>query len=707
MSVPIHIEAVSQSKEGAITLLCHIDKEAIAIESSEAARIIYKNNPGLFNKLNSKTKFVGGIIYRTVVPEIESGFTRLGSPIESSKDYTETEVANISIANDQIVPYTRVKNQKGTMIDVDMDSLKFEDPSLIKLESNKRLTRDDVRRFQKISEILPLRLYHEESYVVDTFACKDYFSEKNMSRDYSYRMRVAVATDFDDYVDYVLGEINQSISFISRYISSIVRSNSYFQGSFKKKFSKRIFKSINVDYESEDRIFLDDQSIKNSDFGTLAINYYNAMLILDSNQDQDTYGKVIKAILPFRTTTLEGIYGVKKMLTDVEITIKHLFNRDLNTYSQEVYPGKTNKKIKIIESARTPFFNMQRNILGYYMFKPQPENTSDYIASSVMELTVEEYRRRFVEEQAKYYPSIDPGPSDYMSSKQRSDFMSGNRVSYITPERIVMGNRGMDVNSGVANIDTNFIADLKILKAAAAEQNQRTRIERPYQPSSDSLSSLGVSIGERKSSLNERASVEKVDPLVDASQYLGSQSNFLISKILSPSYISVKVEVKKEETAKKILSSIAAKRFLHRNSKSTSIKNIELANPNSQTRRMIKDDAIDLIKIPPQIKNMVTSNFREDESIDPLAVQDTAAVIEETQANVYTMVKLAGFSRDSNGKINLSAPKYTEVTEEDMILGGILIKAVEYENADLGIIKDNYSGTIYDNLTYVRRADEI
>jgi hypothetical protein len=104
---------------------------------------------------------------------------------------------------------------------------------------------------------------------------------------------------------------------------------------------------------------------------------------------------------------------------------------------------------------------------------------------------------------------------------------------------------------------------------------------------------------------------------------------------------------------------------------------------------------------------MVTSNFREDESIDPLAVQDTANIIEETQANVYTMVKLDGFSKDSNGKINLSAPKYKEVTEEDMILGGILIKAVEYENADLGIIKDNYSGTIYDNLTYVRRSDEI
>ena len=88
-------------------------------------------------------------------------------------------------------------------------------------------------------------------------------------------------------------------------------------------------------------------------------------------------------------------------------------------------------------------------------------------------------------------------------------------------------------------------------------------------------------------------------------------------------------------------------------------------------------------------------------------MQDTAAVIEETQANVYTMVKLSGFEKNSEGKINLSAPVFKEVTEEDMILGGVLIKAVEYENAELGILKDKYSGTIYDNLTYVRRKDGI
>ena len=71
------------------------------------------------------------------------------------------------------------------------------------------------------------------------------------------------------------------------------------------------------------------------------------------------------------------------------------------------------------------------------------------------------------------------------------------------------------------------------------------------------------------------------------------------------------------------------------------------------------------------------------------------------------MVKLNGFERNSDNKINLSAPKYEKVTEEDMILGGILVKAIEYENPELGILKDNYSGTIYDNLTYIRRKDGV
>jgi len=270
-----------------------------------------------------------------------------------------------------------------------------------------------------------------------------------------------------------------------------------------------------------------------------------------------------------------------------------------------------------------------------------------------------------------------------------------------------MGDRSLDINRGVANIDTKFIADLKIVKAAVAENNMRSNIEAPYSPTSNSLASLGVSIGKSKPSLNERSTSEEIDPFVDADKYVGRQSNFVMSDIARVDIPKKKIELKEENTAKRILSSVASAMYLTRPGKAKSINNIKLTNPNSYTRKAIQSDSIDLIKIPPQIKNMVTSDFQSNEEIDPLAVQDTAAVIEETQANVYTMVKLSGFERNSEGKINLSAPKFREVTEEDMVLGGILIKAVEYENAELGILKDKYSGTIYDNLTYIGRKNVI
>jgi len=701
MSKPIHIEVVSQSKDGSILLLCHIDKDGVALETSGVAQIIYENNKDLFNKINANTKFIGGSILKTTVNKKDEGFTPTFVRTNLTKDYNEIEIANITLQDNEILPFTRIKNNKGTLIDVDMNSLRPEEEK--GPESNRRLSKTDVKMAQKVSETFPLRLNGNDFTSVSTFACRDYFSEKDMSRDHSYRLKVAVASDFDEYVRFVLNKLHESIGFVSRYISSISRSNAYVDGQFKSSFVKRIFNSIGIDHDSEDRIFFDDSQIKSSDFGQAALNCYNGLLLFNSSVDSQSYNTIIDYLLPFKNNTFSNINKVKDILSNLETRIINEFGIKRKTFKDIVYPGKTNKNIKIISSERTPVFTMQRNVLGYYIFRPNQHHTT-----MTIELTVEEYRRRFVEEQAKYYPRIDPGPaSNAMSSKNRSDFVSGNRMTHLTPERIVMGDRSLDINRGVANIDTKFIADLKIVKAAVAENNMRSNIEAPYSPTSNSLASLGVSIGKSKPSLNERSTSEEIDPFVDADKYVGRQSNFVMSDIARVDIPKKKIELKEENTAKRILSSVASAMYLTRPGKAKSINNIKLTNPNSYTRKAIQSDSIDLIKIPPQIKNMVTSDFQSNEEIDPLAVQDTAAVIEETQANVYTMVKLSGFERNSEGKINLSAPKFREVTEEDMVLGGILIKAVEYENAELGILKDKYSGTIYDNLTYIGRKNVI
>lgn len=700
MSKPVHIEVASQSKEGSILLLCHVDMEGIALETSEAARIIYKNNRALFDKINSKTRFIGGSILKTTVDKKDDGFTRTFSQTVITKDYKEIEIANVSMQGKEILPFTRIKNKKGTLIDVDMNNLRPEDEK--GPESNRRLSEADVKYSQKISEIFPLRLSEEEMTSISTFACRDYFSEKDMSRDHSYRIRIAAASDFDEYVRFVLRKLNESMGFVNRYISSISRSNAYVDGKFKKIFAKRIFESIGVDYNSESRIFFNDPQIKSSQFGEAALNYYNGMLLFNSNIGSQSYNKIIDHLLPFKNNSFANIEKVKQMLASLETRIVNEFGIKRKTFKDIVDPGKTNKNIKIIESNRTEVYTMQRNVLGYYIFK------TDKTVESVTVLTVEEYRKRFIEEQAKYYPTIDPGPAaDFMSSTDRGKFLSGNRLAHLTPERIVMGDRSLDVNRGVANTDASFITDFRIVKAATAENRMRTKIEAPYTPVSDSLASLGISIGRPKKSLNERSTFESIDPLIDSEKYLGKTSNFVMSDIVKVNIPKSNVQLKEEDTAKRILSSIASTMYLSKPGKAKSINNIKLTNPHSNTRKAIQAGVVDLDTIPPQIKNMTTINFQANESIDPLAVQDTAAVIEETQANVYTMVKLSGFEKDSEGKTNLSAPIFKEVTEEDMALGGVLIKAVEYENAELGILKDKYSGTIYDNLTYVRRKDGI
>ena len=189
MSSPIHIEVVSQSKDGSILLLCHIDKEGVALETSTAARIIYENNKELFNKINSKTRFIGGSILKTTVDKKDDGLTRVFVRTNLTKDYKEKEIANITLQDKDILPFTRIKNKKGTLIDVDMNNLRPEDER--GPESNRRLSETDVKRAQKVSETFPLRLYGNDFTSVSTFACRDYFSEKDMSKNHSYRMKIA------------------------------------------------------------------------------------------------------------------------------------------------------------------------------------------------------------------------------------------------------------------------------------------------------------------------------------------------------------------------------------------------------------------------------------------------------------------------------------------------------------------------------------
>ncbi len=68
------------------------------------------------------------------------------------------------------------------------------------------------------------------------------------------------------------------------------------------------------------------------------------------------------------------------------------------------------------------------------------------------------------------------------------------------------------------------------------------------------------------------------------------------------------------------------------------------------------------------------------------------------------MVKaLSGFGKNSKGFIDVHNPIWTQVNSEILSSGRpILTKAYNYELPELGIVKDNFLATIYNNLTYIR-----
>jgi len=105
--------------------------------------------------------------------------------------------------------------------------------------------------------------------------------------------------------------------------------------------------------------------------------------------------------------------------------------------------------------------------------------------------------------------------------------------------------------------------------------------------------------------------------------------------------------------------------------------------------------------VPPQLRAMMTEGFLQSPNMDPLQNLATSAIIEETMANTFMSVKLVGFEMGSDGMLNLSSPIYQPVQASDMASSGLLIKAVESEVSALGMVKDNYSSTIYNNIMIV------
>ena len=91
------------------------------------------------------------------------------------------------------------------------------------------------------------------------------------------------------------------------------------------------------------------------------------------------------------------------------------------------------------------------------------------------------------------------------------------------------------------------------------------------------------------------------------------------------------------------------------------------------------------------------------EKLDPIKNLGTAALIQETQSNVFVIRALTGFRKNNMGFYDVRMPIIRNMSSNEVPQDRpLLAKAHEYEMPELGIVKDKLSATIYNNLLYLR-----
>ena len=98
---------------------------------------------------------------------------------------------------------------------------------------------------------------------------------------------------------------------------------------------------------------------------------------------------------------------------------------------------------------------------------------------------------------------------------------------------------------------------------------------------------------------------------------------------------------------------------------------------------------------------MMSTNY-SNSIVDPLQNLDLEPVISETQKNIFIVKALVGFEME-DGAPNFFRPIYTDLSNKliETYNKPMIAKAYDFEIPELGILKDNYAATIYNNLIII------
>ena len=689
----------TQTEDNEIISICHLNEKTIALELSDVARTMFKLNRSLFDKINSSTKLLGGLIYREQIKIAKQDRNKLGVKLLDKYDHDDVQIISLDFTQGRMQKRQSILTKNGRRIDFDPTTLKYKED--VGPLDPQNLTFDDVEVSTMICEIEEIELFQDTG--IKTYMLKDFMKDVEGLYQVAYRFEVRADTEFKDYVEFIIKELEKSITFLLSYSNSIDAPSNYDSNNFefKKSFKDSILKQLGIE-DIDASINLGSNRIKNSEFGRAALNYYNGLLLLSRGVQKSIYGQIIKNLLPTSKTSPENI---KLTLNNFNRLVERI-RREYNIYNKDSKSSRFVSKVsskkfntKEFVSITTEKMNIERETLGYNIFSETQKGLNKFTTST--------YRQRIGAEQTKYYPSMDVADdTKFMTSKERSAFMANsNAPSFVTPANLVMGNKKITCSRGMANMDVDMVREFRVAKSARAVQMQKTNYPSSLGNASLSqnvMADFNITIGIPKKAILERATDIEIDPMQDVKHYVGESSYFTTN---NPEFIYKNFQRLLDSQDRRIfaiVSDVIPGRFLRQNDSIQSIKELQISNKKSRLRGLVAEERINLEEIPPQIKSMMTKSFQNNPNIDPLKNRESRAIIDETQKNVFQVRAHTGFEMDEDGFPDLNRPIIQQMSEASLSGKPMLAKAYNYEVPELGIVKDKFMPTIYNNLLYVR-----
>jgi hypothetical protein len=679
--------------------ICHLNERVIALELSPIAAKMFKLNKSLFTKINSSTKILTGVVYREGITRIKNSRNSLGTKTFNNYDHNSTKIIDLNFSNNNLQKRQSILLKNKKRVHFDPSSLVTKDGSGPLDPQN--LTLDDVENSTMVCEIEEIQLFQDSG--IRTYMLKDFMNDAVGLKNVSYKIEIQAETQFKEYIDFILQELKKSINFLTGYFSIASSSINYNAKTleFTRKFKNSIFLQLGLS-DNQISANIGSPRVKNSEFGKAAMNFYNGSLLLNSNVEKNIYGEILKTLLPSAITSPAkmsiAIDSFGKLLSSIknEYNIGNLSKRS-TMISQKI--SRKKNTIKKFISITTEIMNMDTDVLGYKVFSERQTGLNKFTTST--------YNSRVRSEKTKYYPDINSTDgTNFMTSAERGNFANiSNAPAYFTPASLVMGGKTITCARGMNNIDPDVIREFRLAKSSMAIQMEATVFPSGMGStnlSRDVMSDFNLAISTPRSSILARSVVEDVDMSLDAKDYVGANSYFVTN---SPNSIYRNYKRLLDQADARILaivSDVIPGTFLSQNGSIESITDLQFSNKRSKIRGLVSEKEIDLESIPPQIKAMMSDSFQTNPNIDPLKNAESRAIMDETMKNLFLIMAHTGFELDEDGFPDLYKPILKEMSSNTLTGSPVLAKAYDYEVPQLGIVKDKFMPTIYNNLCYIR-----